>query len=129
MMVGIYGLIFEFMNPGFVAPGVIGGVCLLLALWGLQMLPINYTGLALILLGIAFFVAEAFVPSYGALGLGGIAAFVFGALLLVDSELPGFGVPLPFVATLAGLFALALVVLIRMAIKAHARPVASGAPR
>lgn len=128
MMVGIYGLVFEFMNPGFVAPGVIGGVSLLLALWGLQMLPINYTGLALILLGIAFFVAEAFVPSYGALGLGGIAAFVFGALLLVDSELPGFGVPLPFVATLAALFALALVVLIRMAIKAHARPVVSGAP-
>lgn len=128
MMVGIYGLIFEFMNPGFVAPGVIGGVCLLLALWGLQMLPINYTGLALILLGIAFFVAEAFVPSYGALGLGGIAAFVFGALLLIDSELPGFGVPLPFVATLAALFALALIVLIRMAFKAHARPVVSGTP-
>ncbi|SFN23882.1 nodulation protein NfeD [Variovorax sp. OV329] len=129
MMVGIYGLVFEFMNPGFVAPGVIGGVCLLLALWGLQMLPINYTGLALLLLGIAFFVAEAFVPSYGALGLGGIAAFVFGALLLIDSELPGFGVPLPFVATLAGLFALALVALIRMAVKAHARPVVTGAPQ
>lgn len=129
MMVGIYGLVFEFMNPGFVAPGVIGGVCLLLALWGLQMLPINYTGLALILLGIAFFVAEAFVPSYGALGLGGIAAFVFGALLLIDSELPGFGAPLPFVATLAGLFALALVVLIRMAVKAHAQPVVTGTPQ
>ncbi|MBS0451412.1 MAG: nodulation protein NfeD [Proteobacteria bacterium] len=127
LMVGVYGLLFEFMSPGFVAPGVIGGVCLLLALWGLQMLPINYTGLALILLGIGFFVAEAFVPSYGALGAGGIAAFVFGALLLVDSELPGFGVPLPFVATLAGLFALALVVLVRMALKAHAKPVVSGA--
>ena len=128
MMVGIYGLVFEFMNPGFVAPGVIGGVSLLLALWALQMLPINYTGLALILLGIAFFVAEAFVPSYGALGLGGIAAFVFGALLLIDSELPGFGVPVPFVATLAALFALALIALIRMAFKAHARPVVSGMP-
>ncbi|HSC63307.1 MAG TPA: nodulation protein NfeD, partial [Caldimonas sp.] len=64
MMIGVYGLLFEFMNPGFVAPGVIGGVALLLALWGLQMLPVNYAGLALILLGIAFFVAEAFLPSY-----------------------------------------------------------------
>ena len=62
MMLGVYGLLFEFMNPGYVAPGVIGGVCLLLALWGLQMLPINYAGLGLILLGISFFVAEAFVP-------------------------------------------------------------------
>jgi len=81
MMVGVYGLLFEFMNPGFVAPGVIGGVCLLLALWGLQMLPINYAGLALIVLGIAFFVGEAFVPSYGTLGIGGVAAFAFGAVL------------------------------------------------
>jgi membrane-bound serine protease (ClpP class) len=75
MMIGVYGLLFEFMNPGFVAPGVIGGVAILLALWGLQMLPVNYAGLALILLGIAFFVAEAFLPSYGALGIGGVAAF------------------------------------------------------
>ena len=101
MMIGVYGLLFEFMNPGFVAPGVIGGVCLLLALWGLQMLPINYAGLALILLGIGFFVAEAFVPSYGVLGLGGIAAFAFGALLLIDSELPGFGIPLSLIGGLA----------------------------
>ncbi|MGZ8260498.1 MAG: NfeD family protein, partial [Caldimonas sp.] len=93
MMIGVYGLLFEFMNPGFVAPGVIGGVAILLALWGLQMLPVNYAGLALLLLGIAFFVAEAFLPSYGALGIGGVAAFAFGALLLIDSELPGFGIP------------------------------------
>ena len=129
MMVGVYGLLFEFMNPGFVAPGVIGGVCLLLALWGLQMLPINYTGLALILLGIAFFVAEAFMPSYGALGLGGIAAFVFGALLLIDSELPGFGIPLPLIGGLALLSAAFVIVVARMALRAHARPVVSGAQR
>ena len=100
MMIGIYGLLFEFMNPGFVAPGVIGGLCLLLALWGLQMLPINYAGLGLILLGIAFFVAEAFVPSYGALGIGGVAAFALGALLLIDSEVPGLRVPLALVVGL-----------------------------
>ena len=99
-LVGLYGLLFEFMNPGFVAPGVIGGVCLLLALWGLQMLPINYAGLALILLGIAFFVGEAFVPSFGALGVGGVAAFAFGALLLIDGDAPGFEIPLAMVGAL-----------------------------
>ncbi len=129
MMVGIYGLLFEFMNPGFVAPGVVGGVCLLLALWGLQMLPINYAGLGLILLGIAFFVAEAFVPSYGALGLGGIAAFAFGALLLIDSEIPGFGIPLSLIGALALASAVCVIGVVGMAAKARRRPQVSGAAR
>jgi membrane-bound serine protease (ClpP class) len=129
MMIGVYGLLFEFMNPGFVAPGVIGGVCLLLALWGLQMLPINYAGLALIVLGIGFFVAEAFVPSYGVLGLGGIAAFAFGALLLIDSELPGLGIPLPLIGGLAFASALLVIGIAGMAAKARRRPVVSGSPR
>jgi membrane-bound serine protease (ClpP class) len=128
MMVGIYGLLFEFMNPGYVAPGVIGGVCLLLALWSLQMLPINYAGLALILLGIVFFVAEAFVPSYGALGIGGVAAFAFGALLLIDSDTPGFGVPLPLIASLALASAAFVIGVVGMAARARRRPVVSGAP-
>jgi len=127
MMIGIYGLMFEFMNPGYVAPGVIGGVCLLLAMWGLQMLPINYAGLALILLGVTFFVAEAFVPSYGALGLGGVAAFVFGALLLIDSETPGFGIPLPLIGTVAVASAVLVAGVVGMAAKARRRPVVSGA--
>ncbi len=129
MMIGIYGLLFEFMNPGFVAPGVIGGVCLLLALWGLQMLPVNYAGLGLILLGIAFFVAEAFVPSYGALGLGGITAFAFGALLLIDSEIPGFGIPLPLIAGLTLASGMCVVGVVGMAAKARRRPLVSGAAR
>ena len=129
MMVGVYGLLFEFMNPGFVAPGVIGGVAILLALWGLQMLPVNYAGLALILLGIAFFVAEAFLPSYGALGIGGVAAFAFGALLLIDSELPGFGIP-PSLIVIVTLVSAALVLAIAgMAAKARRRPVVSGTRR
>ena len=129
MMVGVYGLLFEFMNPVFVAPGVIGGVAILLALWGLQMLPVNYAGLALILLGIAFFVAEAFLPSYGALGIGGVAAFAFGALLLIDSELPGFGIP-PSLIVLVTLVSAALVLAIAgMAAKARRRPVVSGTRR
>jgi membrane-bound serine protease (ClpP class) len=126
MMIGIYGLLFEFMNPGYVAPGVIGGVCLLVALWGLQMLPINYAGLALIVLGIAFFVAEAFVPSYGALGLGGIAAFAFGALLLIDSDVPGLGVPYSLIGGLAVASALLVIGIASMAAKARRRPVVSG---
>jgi membrane-bound serine protease (ClpP class) len=129
MMLGIYGLLFEFMSPGYVAPGVIGGVCLLLALWGLQMLPINYAGLGLILLGIGFFVAEAFVPSYGTLGIGGVAAFAFGALLLIDSELPGFGVPLSLIAGLAVASALLVVGIAGMAARARRRPVVSGMSR
>ena len=127
MMVGVYGLLFEFMNPGYVAPGVIGGVALLLALWGLQMLPINYAGLGLILLGIAFFVAEAFVPSYGVLGIGGVAAFAFGAVLLVDSEAPGFAIPWPLIAAVTALSATFIVGVAGMAARARKRPVVSGA--
>ena len=129
MMIGIYGLLFEFMNPGSVAPGVIGGLCLLLALWGLQMLPINYAGLGLILLGIAFFVAEAFVPSYGVLGIGGVAAFAFGALLLIDSEVPGLRVPLVLIVGLALASAAAVIGIAGMAARARRRPLASGATR
>lgn len=127
MMIGVYGLLFEFMSPGFVAPGVIGGVCLLLALWGLQMLPVNYAGLALLLLGIGFLVAEAFVPSFGVLGLGGIVAFAFGALLLFDTDMPGFGVPIGLVVGLTLTSAVALLGIVGMAARARRRPVASGA--
>lgn len=129
MMIGIYGLLFEFMNPGFVAPGVIGGVSILLALWGLQMLPVNYAGLALILLGIVFFVAEAFVPSYGALGIGGVAAFGFGALLLIDSELPGFGIPLSLIVVATLVSAAFVIGVAGMAARARRRPVVSGTAR
>jgi membrane-bound serine protease (ClpP class) len=93
------------------------------------MLPINYAGLALILLGIAFFVAEAFVPSYGALGLGGVAAFVFGALLLVDDELPGFGIPLPLIGAVALVSAGCVIAIAGMAARARARPLVSGSQR
>ena len=129
MMVGAYGLLFEFMNPGFVAPGVIGGVCLLLALWGLQLLPVNYAGLGLLLLGMAFFVAEAFVPSYGALGIGGVAAFGLGALLLIDSDAPGFGIPLSLIGAVSLASAAFVIGVVGMAAKARRRPVVSGTLR
>jgi membrane-bound serine protease (ClpP class) len=89
MLVGIYGIIFEFTSPGAVAPGVIGTVCLVLGLYALNLLPINYTGLALMLLGIAFLVVEAFNPTI-VLGLGGVGAFLLGAAMLLRVEGPGF---------------------------------------
>ncbi|RJG01928.1 NfeD family protein [Noviherbaspirillum sedimenti] len=121
MTIGIYGLLFEFMNPGAVAPGVLGAICLLLALYGLQLLPVNYAGLALILLGLAFMVAEVFLPSFGALGLGGIAAFVAGALILIDTDLPGFGIPPALVASLALLSALLIAAMTGVALKTRRR--------
>jgi membrane-bound serine protease (ClpP class) len=127
MTVGLYGLVFEFMNPGAVAPGVIGAICLLLGLYALQLLPVNYAGLALIVLGLAFMAAEAFLPSFGILGLGGIAAFVAGALMLIDTELPGYGIPPGLIGTLATASALLLFGTVRLALKTRRRPVTSGA--
>ena len=126
MMIGIYGLVFEFSNPGTGAGGVIGGICLLLALFSLQLLPINYAGVALILLGLAFMVAEAFVPSFGVLGLGGVAAFVTGSVILIDTEVPGFGIPLALIGTLGVISALLVFAIVSMALKARRQPVVTG---
>jgi membrane-bound serine protease (ClpP class) len=95
LMVGIYGLIFEFTSPGFGLPGTVGAICLLLALFALQMLPVNYAALALILLGFALLAAELLTPAFGVLGVGGVIAFIAGGLLLFDTDVPGMGVPLP----------------------------------
>jgi membrane-bound serine protease (ClpP class) len=127
MLVGIYGLLFEFSNPGYVLPGVVGGISLLLALFALQMLPVNYAGLALILLGIGFLVAEAFMPSFGALGIGGVVAFATGAVLLIDSDSPAFGIPLTLIAVATACSAVFVLAVAGMAAKARRRPVVSGA--
>ncbi|GMQ49065.1 NfeD family protein [Vibrio sp. 10N] len=111
MLIGIYGLLLEFYNPGIGLPGVLGGICLLLAMYALQMMPVNYAGLALLLLGIALMVAEAFSPSFGILGLGGLIAFVLGSIFLMDSELPNFQVALPLIFGIA-IFSLALILLV-----------------
>lgn len=109
MLIGIYGLLLEFYNPGIGLPGVLGGICLLLAMYALQMMPVNYAGLGLILLGIALMIAEAFSPSFGVLGLGGAVAFVLGSVFLMDSELPGFQIALPLIFGIA-IFSVALII-------------------
>ena len=126
MMIGIYGLIFEFSNPGTTGGGVIGGICLLLALYSLQLLPVNYAGVALILLGLGFMIAEAFAPSFGVLGLGGVAAFVTGSVILIDTEVPGYGIPLTLIGTLAVVSALLVFAIVSMALKARRQRVVSG---
>lgn len=101
MMIGIYGLLLEGYNPGAIVPGVVGAIALLLALFAFQILPVNYAGLALMVLGVALMIAEAFAPSFGALGLGGVAAFVFGSIMLMDTDVPGYGVNRGVIAGIA----------------------------
>jgi len=127
LLLGIYGLLYEFSNPGFVLPGVVGGICLLLALFALQLLPISYAGLALIFLGIGLMVAEAFLPSFGALGLGGVAAFVIGSVMLIDTDLPGYGIPLALIVPVGVATALFVFFVATLALRARRRPVTTGA--
>lgn len=122
LSVGVYGLLFEFMSPGAVLPGVVGAICLLLGLYGLQLLPINYSGLALIFFGLACMIAEAFLPSFGVIGFGGVIAFVIGALLLLDSEAPGFGLPLGLVAGVGVVAALLVGATANVAMRTRRRP-------
>ncbi|MEO8305521.1 MAG: nodulation protein NfeD [Betaproteobacteria bacterium] len=126
MLVGMYGLIYEFSNPGYFLPGVAGAVCLMLALYAFHVLPVNYAGLALIVLGVGFIVAEAFVPSYGSLGVGGVVAFAAGALMLIDTEGGGFGIPWQLVALLAVVTAAFVLVVVGMAVRARRAPIVSG---
>ncbi|MDP2787571.1 MAG: nodulation protein NfeD [Pseudomonadota bacterium] len=126
LLLGIYGLLYEFSNPGMLFPGVVGGICLLLALFALQMMPVSYAGLALIALGIAFMLAEAFLPSFGALGLGGIIAFVLGSVMLIDTDLPGYGISWALIVPLAATSALFSFAVGGMALRARRRPVLTG---
>jgi membrane-bound serine protease (ClpP class) len=126
MMIGIYGLIFEFINPGALYPGTIGAISLLLALYALAALPLNYVGIGLIALGILLMVAEAFAPSFGILGIGGAIAFVLGAIMLIDTDVPGFEISLEVVAAV-GITSLAFTLLVvRLAMSSYRRGVVSG---
>ena len=126
LLIGVYGIFFEFYNPGFVLPGVVGAIALVTALFALQMLPVSYAGLGLLILGIAFMVAEAFVPSFGALGIGGAIAFVLGSVMLIDTDVPGYDIPWSIIGAVTAVSAFFLLVIVGMAIRARRRPVVTG---
>lgn len=126
LLAGMFGLFFEFSNPGFVLPGVVGAISLLLAMYALQMLPVNYAGLGLIILGLAFMIAEVFLPSFGVVGIGGVVAFMFGSVMLIDTDIPGLGVPWSVIVPVGLASALFIFFVGGMALKARQRPVVSG---
>jgi membrane-bound serine protease (ClpP class) len=131
LLVGIYGILFEFWSPGAIAPGVIGGISLIVALTALSVLPVNLAGLALLLLGIGFMVAEAFTPGFGLLGGGGLVAFVMGALFLFEPIEPNVPVAVsrPLIAGAAIVSGAFLIGILGVALSARRRPVQTGADR
>jgi len=127
VLLGVYALLFEFMNPGIMLPGVVGVLALLIAAYALHMLPVNYAGLALILLGIGFMIAEAFFPAFGSLGIGGVVAFVVGSIMLIqDTELPDFEIPVALIAGVAAASAGFLIFVVGMLVKSRRRVPVSG---
>lgn len=126
LLIGLYGIVVEFTHPGTVVPGTIGAICLLLAMYAFQLLPVNYAGIALIVLGIGLMVAEAFAPSFGILGIGGISAFVFGSVVLIDSEAPGFGINRGLIGGFALSSAAFFILALGLLLKVRQRPVVSG---
>ena len=126
LLAGIYGIMFEFFSPGGYFPGVLGGISLLIGLYALNLLPVNYAGVGLLLLGMVMMTAEAFVPSFGALGLGGITAFVIGSLFLFDTDVPGFQLSWGVIATAALVSVAFLAIALAAVIRAHRRTVAIG---
>ncbi len=126
MMIGIYGLILEGYNPGGLVPGVIGAICLLLALFAFQVLPVNYAGLALIVLGLVLMMIEFFSPSFGVLGMGGLAAFVFGSVILMDSDVPGYQVPVALIGAIATASGAAMLATVYLLMKSRQHAVVTG---
>lgn len=126
LLVGIYGLVLEGYNPGAFVPGVVGAICLLLALYALQMLPVNYAGLGFILLGVILMIAEVMAPSFGVLGIGGIISLVIGSIILIDTDVPGFVVSRPLIGAIGVVGSLGLMAIIWFAVRARERPVVSG---
>ena len=127
LLIGLYGLVFEGYSPGAILPGVVGAISLLLALYALQVLPVNYVGLALIVLGVALIVAEVAVPSFGALGIGGLVALVAGSIMLMDVDLPGYRVSRGVIFGIATSSALVFGLALTLATRARLRPVTTGA--
>ncbi len=127
LLAGIYGIMFEFYNPGIIFSGVFGAICLVLAFYALHVLPVNYAGVALIILGVAFMAAEAMLPSFGALGFGGIVALAIGSVILIDTEAPGFGISWAVIGSVVATSAVVSFTVLAMAARAWKLPVVSGA--
>jgi membrane-bound serine protease (ClpP class) len=126
MMIGIYGLIFEFASPGLAVPGVLGAICLLLGLYALNVLPVNYAGLALMGVGVAFMVAEAFIPSFGALGLGGLAAFALGSTITFETGSGAYALSWWTIGGVTALSGLVLILLVGMMVQSQRTRVSTG---
>jgi len=126
LLIGILGIFFEFSNPGFVLPGVVGAISLLVALYALQLLPISYTGLALLLLGIIFIITEALIPSFGIIGFGGIIAFGVGSFMLFDGRVPGFSIAISVIITMCIITVLIVAMVAYLAYGSLRRPVVTG---
>lgn len=126
MMVGIYGLFFELTSPGFALPGVAGAICLLLALYAFHLLPVNWAGVGLAAVGALLMVAEIFVPSFGALGIGGIVAFMLGGLFLMTTSFPGYHLTLSFLTGVVVVFGALVVLMGWLYWRARSRPRLAG---
>jgi membrane-bound serine protease (ClpP class) len=119
LLAGIYGLVLEAFHPGVLLPGVAGAICLLVGLYALQLLPVNYAGLALMMLGVCLVLAEALMPSVGAIGIGGVLAFVIGSIMLFDAGVPGYAVNMGVIAGMALAGVVLLSLLLRLAARAR----------
>ncbi|MCX7544559.1 NfeD family protein [Marinicella gelatinilytica] len=126
LLLGIYGLILEGYNPGALVPGVIGGISLLVALYAFQILPVNFAGLALIFLGFALIAVEFFAPSFGILGIGGIVSLSFGSVILMDTDVPGFGIPISLIISIALTAGILFAVIMYYLAGSFKKPVVSG---
>jgi membrane-bound serine protease (ClpP class) len=126
MLLGIYGLFFELYNPGAFVPGIVGAISLVLALYAFHVLPVNYAGVALILIGIALIVTELFVPSFGALGIGGVLAFIIGSIILMDTDVEGYTVSMTLVITVGVAAAILFSTTVLLAVRQRSRPIVSG---
>ena len=126
LIIGVYLLMLEFYNPGTFFAAVTGIICLLLGAYGLQMLPVNYAGLALIAVGIGMLILEVMTPTYGVLGVGGVVAFVIGSIILVDSDLPGYQLPIAIIAGFAAATGGVAFFIVGAAVRARRARVVSG---
>jgi membrane-bound serine protease (ClpP class) len=126
MLIAIYGLFFELSNPGLILPGVTGVIALLLVLYAFQLMPINYTGLSLVLVGICFMIFEVFVSSFGVIGIGGVIAFMIGSVMLFDMHDPNYHLTWPLILTMSVITIVFFFILLTLAIRSHKKAIVTG---